>query len=46
MGFVQKSLREEELGGHDRRVIAYLTKIRKTPLKYPRKYNIMKKEPL
>ncbi len=46
MGFKQASLYEEELGGHDQRVIAYLQKIRKTPLKYPRKYNIMKKEPL
>ena len=46
MGFEQTSLREEELGGHDQRIIAYLQKIRKTPLKYPRKYNIMKKEPL
>ena len=46
MGFEQASLYEEELGGHDQRVIAYLQKIRKTPLKYPRKYNIMKKEPL
>ncbi|MBR4461117.1 MAG: 16S rRNA (guanine(527)-N(7))-methyltransferase RsmG [Erysipelotrichaceae bacterium] len=46
MGFEQKALREEELGGHEQRVIAYLQKIRKTPLKYPRKYNIMKKEPL
>ena len=46
MGFERTSLREEELGGHDQRVIAYLQKMRKTPLKYPRKYNIMKKEPL
>ena len=46
MGFEQTSLREEELGGHEKRIVAYLQKIRKTPLKYPRKYNIMKKEPL
>ncbi len=46
MGFEQKTLREEELGGHDQRLIACLVKIRKPPFKYPRTCNIMRKEPL
>jgi len=30
----------------DARVISYLKKVKETPLKYPRKYNIIKKNPL
>lgn len=46
MGFEVTSLHQEELMGQEQRIIAYFTKIRNTPLKYPRKYNIIKKDPL
>lgn len=46
MGFVIEEIRDEEIFNGDRRVIAWLKKEQKTPLKYPRKYNIIKKNPL
>ena len=46
MGFALDSIQEETLIQGDQRIIAYLKKIRQTPLKYPRKYNIIKKSPL
>lgn len=46
MGFRIGNIRNEELFNGDRRVISYFTKVRQTPLKYPRKYNIIKKNPL
>ena len=46
MGFVIESIEDEYLYNGDERVIAYLRKERSTPIKYPRKYNIIKKNPL
>ena len=46
MGFVIEKTRKEELLCGDQRIISDLKKIRETPLKYPRKYNIIKKSPL
>ena len=46
MGFEVTVIHQEELMGQEQRVIAYFTKIRNTPLKYPRKYNIIKKDPI
>ncbi len=46
MGFVIEEICDEQIGSGDRRVIAWLKKEKKTPLKYPRKYNIIKKNPL
>ena len=46
MGFVIEEIRDEEIMNGDQRVIAWLKKEKKTPLKYPRKYNIIKKNPL
>ena len=46
MGFEVESIREEHLLNNDQRIISYLKKVRSTPLKYPRKYNIIKKNPL
>ena len=46
MGFVIESIRDEYLFNGDQRTIAYLYKERSTPIKYPRKYNIIKKNPL
>ncbi len=46
MGFEVENIRNEHLFNGDKRVIAYLRKVRPTPLKYPRKYNIIKKNPL
>ena len=46
MGFSIGTIRHEELSQGDQRVICDFTKVRSTPLKYPRKYNIIKKNPL
>ena len=46
MGFLIESTKEEQLINKDSRVISYLKKVKETPLKYPRKYNIIKKNPL
>ena len=46
MGFLIESTKEEQLMNKDSRVISYLKKVKETPLKYPRKYNIIKKNPL
>lgn len=46
MGFEVESLKNETLYGGDQRVISYFKKVSKSPLKYPRKYNIIKKNPL
>ncbi|MBO4920098.1 MAG: 16S rRNA (guanine(527)-N(7))-methyltransferase RsmG [Erysipelotrichaceae bacterium] len=46
MGFFIESTKEEKLMNGDARVISYLKKVKETPLKYPRKYNIIKKNPL
>ena len=46
MGFMVESIKDEELFNGDKRVIAYFRKVKTTPLKYPRKYNIIKKNPL
>ena len=46
MGFVIESIKDEYLFNGDQRTIAYLYKERSTPIKYPRKYNIIKKNPL
>ncbi|MBQ6335329.1 MAG: 16S rRNA (guanine(527)-N(7))-methyltransferase RsmG [Erysipelotrichaceae bacterium] len=46
MGFAVESVKDECIYSGDKRVIAYLKKVRTTPLKYPRKYNIIKKSPL
>ena len=46
MGFVIETVSDETILNGDQRVIAYLKKKKSTPLKYPRKYNIIKKNPL
>lgn len=46
MGFDIESIRDDELFDGSKRVIAYLKKDHETPLKYPRKYNIIKQKPL
>ena len=46
MGFTVESITDEQLMNGDSRTIAYLRKVAQTPLKYPRKYNIIKKNPL
>ncbi len=46
MGFEIETVEDGQLLNGDRRTIAYLKKVRTTPLKYPRKYNIIKKSPL
>ena len=46
MGFMVENTRNEQLFNGDRRIIAYFKKVKPTPLKYPRKYNIIKKNPL
>ena len=46
MGFLIESTKEEKLMNGDARVISYLKKVKETPLKYPRKYNIIKKNPI
>ena len=46
MGFEVESIKDEHIFNGDKRTISYFRKIRKTPLKYPRKYNIIKKNPL
>lgn len=46
MGFEVESTVDEQLFNNDKRVIAYFKKVKPTPLKYPRKYNIIKKNPL
>ena len=46
MGFEVEDIRDEQLFNGDMRLVAYLRKVKQTPLKYPRKYNIIKKNPL
>ena len=46
MKFDVEKVVDENLFNGDERVIAYLKKTDKTPSKYPRKYNIIKKNPL
>lgn len=46
MGFEVESIKDEQLFNGDKRIISYFKKVNKTPLKYPRKYNIIKKSPL
>lgn len=46
MNFEVESIKEEKLFSGDKRIISYFIKKGKTPLKYPRKYNIIKKNPL
>ncbi|MBQ6477891.1 MAG: 16S rRNA (guanine(527)-N(7))-methyltransferase RsmG [Erysipelotrichaceae bacterium] len=46
IGFRVESVKDEKLINGDSRMIAYLKKVKETPLKYPRKYNIIKKSPL
>ncbi len=46
MGFETETVKNELLFNGDLRTIAYLRKVKTTPLKYPRKYNIIKKNPL
>ena len=46
MGFEVKKKKTEYLFSKDVRKIAYLQKIKKTPTKYPRKFNIIKRNPL
>ncbi len=46
MGFAVENIRDDCICNGDQRTIAYLRKVQKTPLKYPRKYNIIKKNPL
>ena len=46
MGFMVENTRNEQLFNGDKRIIAYFKKVKPTPLKYPRKYNIIKKNPL
>ena len=46
MGFDIDITREETLFNGDKRIISFFKKIDKSPLKYPRKYYIIKKNPL
>ncbi len=46
MGFEVETVLERQLAAGDERLIAYLRKVRQTPVKYPRKYSIIKKNPL
>ena len=46
MGFAVEFIHDETILNGDQRVISYFRKVRSTPLKYPRKYNIIKKSPL
>lgn len=46
MGFDIDITREETLFNKDKRIISFFKKIDKSPLKYPRKYYIIKKNPL
>ncbi len=46
MGFEVPFIDEEHLLNGDERIISYFRKVKTTPLKYPRKYNIIKKSPL
>ncbi|MBR6234115.1 MAG: class I SAM-dependent methyltransferase, partial [Erysipelotrichaceae bacterium] len=46
MGFEVSFIDEEALFNGDKRIISYFRKVKTTPLKYPRKYNIIKKSPL
>lgn len=46
MGFEIESIKDEELFDHSNRVISYFKKIKKTPIKYPRKYSIIKQHSL
>ena len=46
MGFDVLWIKDEKLNNGDNRVVSYFRKVRSTPLKYPRKYNIIKKSPL
>ena len=43
MGFEVSFIDEEALFNGDKRIISYFRKVKTTPLKYPRKYNIIKK---
>lgn len=46
MGFEIESIKKENIFSGDNRVISYFKKVTKSPIKYPRKYNIIKKNPL
>ena len=46
MGFEVESIKDEAIFNGDQRVISYFKKVSKTPNKYPRKYSIIKKQPL
>ena len=46
MGFEIESIRDEHILSGDNRVISYFKKISKTPIKYPRKYSIIKQHTL
>ena len=46
MGFEIESIKKENIFSGDNRVISYFKKVNKSPIKYPRKYNIIKKNPL
>lgn len=46
MGFTVESIKDESLFNGDQRVISYFKKTATTPNKYPRKYSIIKKQPL
>ena len=46
MGFVIDRTWEDRLFNGDKRIISYFLKNSKTPIKYPRKYYIIKKNPL
>ena len=46
MGFEVENINHEQLFDGSKRIISYFKKIRKTPLKYPRKYSIIKQRSL
>jgi len=46
MGFEQKEVYVDYLSDDSKRVCAFLQKVAKTPKSFPRKYSIIKKEPL
>lgn len=46
MGFIIENTNDEQLLCGDSRIISYFKKINKTPAKFPRKYSIIKQQPL
>lgn len=46
MGLELENIYSEELSDGSKRIISFLKKVKKSPIKYPRKYSIIKQKPL